>query len=200
MCLVILIMNVQDGKDFYNKWKDIIGENTYCQRLYEEKIKKTSSTFTTDFDFDDLDDIMYNVVKNDQYKCLCLLLIQTKTTITKLANSFYDEEGNFIDDYSNIKFEELEEYILKLGGSPFKVKSFSFTQYNNEIEILEQQFKLNIKKLKKEQQELYLENKFLNSHKEDIRQMIKEIIMEEKSKQRKTKEKPIIQCKCLFCK
>ena len=177
-------MNVNDYKDFNNKLKHIIGENTYCDRLFEEKIKKTSANFDTDFNFDDLDDIMLNVVKKDLYQSLCLLLIQNKKTISKLANSFYDEEGNFIDDYFIIKYEELEKYILKLGGSPFKVKSFSFIQYNNEIKILEEQFKTNIEKLKKEQQQLYLENQFLNSHKEDIRQMIKEIIEEEKEQKK----------------
>ena len=189
-------MIVNDYKDFYNKWEDVIGKNTYCHKLYEEKIKKTVSKCTTDFDFYALDDIMCNISKKDQYKSLLLLLIQSKTTILELDNSFYDKEGNFIDDYSELKYEELEQYILKLGGSPFKVSSFTFTQYNKEIEIVEQEFQKKIKQLKTEQQRLYFENQFLNSHKEDIRQIIKEIIKEEKKKK---KNKTIIQCKCLFC-
>ena len=191
-----------NGGDFYENWKTIIGENTYCHRLFEEKIKKTSTNFEADVDFDDLNDIIINVVKKDLYQSLCLLFIQNKKIISKLLDSFYDENNNFIDDYSVITYEELEKYILKLGGSPFKVKSFSFTQYNKETEIVEQKFKTEIAQLKQEQQRLYLENQFLNSHKDDIRQIIKEIIKEEKEKKGdgKKKTKEIIQCKCLFCK
>lgn len=180
--MIVLNIDVNNYKDFYKKWEDVIGEYTYCHRLYEEKIKKISSKLDSEFDFYALDDIMCCVKYGDQYKCLCLLLIQSKKTIKELQNSFYDKEGNFIDDYSNITYEELEQYTLNVGGFPFKVKSFAFTQYNKEIEILEKKFKTEIAQLKKEQQRLYLENQFLNSHKEDIRQIVKEIIKEKKEK------------------
>ena len=107
-------MIVNDYKDFYNKWEDVIGKNTYCHKLYEEKIKKTVSKCTTDFDFYALDDIMCNISKKDQYKSLLLLQIKTKTTILELDNSFYDKEGKHRGQITGVDWNQINYYFNQL--------------------------------------------------------------------------------------